>query len=119
LYISPVTIIAIDSPQRSSQTQPVLILLVCLNEQRLKRLKDAIQPAGFRTISARGLDAAWTRTDFFDFGAVVIDHELKNDCAAEAFRNRFITLLLDEDASPESVVIDLMNLFSRASALVH
>jgi hypothetical protein len=97
----------------------VLILLVSPNEDRLNQLKDAIQPAGFRTISARGLDAAWTRTDFFDFGAVVIDHELKSDSAAEAFRRRFITLLLNENASPESVVVDLMNLFSRASELVH
>ena len=97
----------------------MLILLVSPNQERLNQLKDAIQPAGFRTISARGLDAAWTRTDFFDFGAVVIDHELKSDCAAEDFRRRFITLLLNEDTSPQSVVMDLMNLFNGASELVH
>ena len=70
------------------------ILLVCPNQERLNRLKDAIHSAGFRTISARRLDDAWARTDFFDFSAVVIDHELKNDIAASAFRQRFITLNL-------------------------
>jgi len=56
--------------------------MVCPDEQRLNRLKDAIHSAGFRTISAQALDAAWTRTDFFDFGTVVIDYELEDDIAA-------------------------------------
>jgi hypothetical protein len=94
------------------------VLLVCRDEARLDRLKNAIQSAGFRTISARGLDAAWTRTDFFDFGAVVIDCELKNDIAASAFRQRFITLSVDEDAAPESVGLELASMFNRASELV-
>ena len=78
------------------------ILLVCADEQRLNRLKDAIHSAGFRTISARRLDDAWTRTDFFDFGAVVIDHELKNDIAASAFGQRFIVMKVGGDATPLS-----------------
>ena len=94
------------------------ILLVCPNEQRLNRLKDAIHSAGFRTISARRLDDAWARTDFFDFGAVVIDHELKNDMAASAVGQRFITVKLEEDATPEAVVMELMGLFSRGSETV-
>ena len=61
---------SLDASYVSRQTQRVTILLVP-DEDRLNRLKDAIQSAGFRTISAQSLDAAWTRTDFFDFGAVV------------------------------------------------
>jgi hypothetical protein len=96
----------------------VTILLVCANEDRLNRLKDAIHSGGFSTISAHGLDDAWTKTDFFDVGAVLIDHELKNDIAASEFRQRFITLNLNEDAAPEAVVMELTNLFSRGSELV-
>ena len=94
------------------------ILVVCPDEQRLNRLKDAIHSAGFRTISVNALDAAWTRTDYFDFDAVVIDYELKNDIAASAFRQRFITLNLNEDAAPEALAMELTNLFSRGSELV-
>jgi hypothetical protein len=96
----------------------VTILLVCPNEDRLSRLKDAIHSGGFNTISARALDDAWARTDFFDVGAVLIDHELENDIAASAFRQRFITLNLDEDTAPEVVVMALTNLFSSGSELV-
>ena len=91
------------------------ILLVCPDEQRLNRLKEAIHSAGFRTISANALDAAWTRTDFFDFGAVVIDYELKDDIAASAFRQRYITLNLNEDSAPEVLAMELTNLFNRGS----
>ena len=94
------------------------ILLVCADEQRLKRLKDAIHSAGFRTVSAHALNDAWARTDFFDIGAVVIDHELKNDIAASAFGERFITLNLNEDAEPVAVVMELTGLFSRGSETV-
>jgi hypothetical protein len=52
-------------------------------------------------------------------GAVVIDYELKDDIAAAAFRQRFITVNLNEDAGPESVVMELTNLFTRGSELVH
>jgi len=96
----------------------VLILLVSPNEDRLSRIRAAVHRAGFRTISARHLDDAWTRTNFFDFGAVVIDHELHSNIAASAFRQRFITLGVSADAEPESVVIELMNVFSRTSELV-
>jgi len=92
----------------------VTILLVCANEERLARLKDAIHSAGFRLISARALDEAWAKSDFFDFGAVVIDHELQNDIAAPAFRQRFMTV----SAAPETVAMQLTNLFHRASELV-
>jgi hypothetical protein len=109
---------AIDRFSDSPQTERVTILLVCAHEDRLNRLKDAIHSGGFRTISARGIDDAWVRTDFFDVGAVVIDYELKNDIAASAFRQRFITLNLNEDAPPEAVVVELTNLFSRGSELV-
>ena len=95
------------------------ILLVCPDEQRLNRLKDDIHAAGFRTVSAHALDEAWARTDFFDFGAVVIDYELKNDIAASAFGQRFITLNVNEYAEPAAVVMELTNLFSRGSELVH
>ena len=38
--------------------------------------------------------------------------------AAAAFRQRFITLNLNEDAGPESVVMELTNLFNKGSELV-
>lgn len=94
------------------------ILVISPNEERLERLKDAIHSAGFRLISARGLDEAWTKSDFFDFGAVVIDYELHDDIAAPAFRQRFITIDVEECAPAESVAIQLASLFHRASELV-
>jgi hypothetical protein len=45
----------------------------------------------------------------------VIDHELKNDIAASAFRQRFITLNLNENAAPEAGVMELTDLFSHGS----
>ena len=94
------------------------ILVISPNEERLERLKDAVHSAGFRLISARGLDEAWTKSDFFDFGAVVIDYELRDDVAAPAFRQRFMTIHVEESAPPETVAIQLANLFHRASELV-
>ena len=79
---APCTTSVIDTSAPSPHTDRVTILVVCPNELRLERLKDAIHSAGFRAISAQALDAAWTRTEFFDFGAVVIDYELKDDIAA-------------------------------------
>lgn len=94
------------------------ILIVSSDDERLSRLKDAIHSAGFRLISARGLDEAWAKSDFFDFEAVVIDHGLRNHSAAAAFRERFITLNLDQDTPPESLAIDLSNLLRRGSVSV-
>ena len=94
------------------------ILLVCPNEDRLNRLKNEIHSAGFRTISAQSLDDAWAKTYSYDLNAVVIDHELKNDIAASTFRQRFITLTLNEDALPESVAMELTGLFRLGSERV-
>jgi hypothetical protein len=69
-------------------------------------------------LPARWQLSPWAKIDFFDFGAVVIDYELKDDIAAAAFRQRFITLNLNEDAGPESVVMELTNLFNKGSELV-
>jgi len=77
----------------------------------MKRLKHAIYTADFHLISAKGIDEAGQSLIFFDFDEVVIDHELKNDIAAAAFRQRFIKLNLNEDAPPESVVTELTALF--------
>ena len=82
------------------------------------QLQAAIRSAGFRLISARAVAEAWGKVDFFDFGAVVIDYELKDDIAAAAFRQRFITLNLNEDAGPESIVTELTSLFKKGSELV-
>jgi hypothetical protein len=49
---------------------------------------------------------------------VVIDYELKDDIAAAAFKQRFITLNLNEDAGPEAVVMELSKLFKKSSELV-
>lgn len=94
------------------------ILIVCPNEQRLNRLKDAIHSAGFRTISARSIDDAWAKTYAYDFNGVVIDYELKNDIAAAAFRQRFITLDLNGDAGPEAVAMELAGLFRLGSEAI-
>jgi DNA-binding NtrC family response regulator len=96
----------------------VTILLVCPDESRMNRLKDAIHSAGFRLISAKAVDEAWAKSDFFDFGAVIIDHELKNDVAAAAFRARFITLNLQEGCSPDAVGLELSDIFNKGSELV-
>jgi hypothetical protein len=97
----------------------VTVLVVCPNEERLSRLKDAIHAAGFRLISAKALDEAWAKSDFFDFAAVVLDYELRNDIAASAFRRRFITLNLNEYCPPDAVGLELSEIFHRASELVH
>ena len=55
------------------------------------------------------------KTYSFDFNAVVINQELKDDIAASAFRPRFITLNLNEDALPESVAMELTGLFRLGS----
>lgn len=55
----------------------------------------------------------------YDLNAVVIDHELKNDIAASAFRQRFITLNLNDDAVPEAVVMELTGLFRLGSEAIH
>ena len=94
------------------------ILLVCPDEQRLNRLKAAVHGAGFRTISAHSLDHAWAKTYSYDFNAVVIDYELRNDIATSAFRQRFITLNLDAGAVPEGVVMELTGMFRLGSELV-
>jgi ActR/RegA family two-component response regulator len=96
----------------------VTILLVCADELRMIQLQAAIHSAGFRLISAKTIDEAWAKIDFFDFGAVVIDYKLKDDIAAAAFRQRFVTLNVNEDAGPESVVMELTNLFNKGSELV-
>ena len=62
------------------------------HEEHLNRLEDAIHLAGSHTISESALDAAWSRTDYFNLGAVVIDYELKDNIAASAFLQRFTEL---------------------------
>ena len=108
----------IDTSSDSQQTQRVTVLLVCADEERLDRMKQSIQSAGFRTISANALDGAWARTDFFDFAAVVLDSQFTSDIAASAFRQRFITLNLLEHAAPEAIALELASLFNRVSELV-
>jgi DNA-binding NtrC family response regulator len=96
----------------------VTILLVCADELRMIQLQAAIRSAGFRLLSAKAVAEAWAKIDFFDFGAVMIDYELKDDIAAAAFRQRFVTLNLNEEAGPESMVMELANLFNKGSELV-
>lgn len=45
---------------------------------RVRPHMDAVHAVGVRTISARCLDGAWPRTDFFNFRAVVIEHEVED-----------------------------------------
>ena len=94
------------------------ILLVCADERRLEERKEALQRAGFRSISAHSIEQGWTKTDFFDISAVVIDHELGNDIAASALRQRFIVWTLEADATPEAMVADLAQVLRRGSQLV-
>jgi hypothetical protein len=99
-----------------SHTPRVTILLVWADEERRNRLKDAIHSAGFRLVSAKGLDDGWAKSEFFDVGAVVIDYDSKNDIAAAAFRTRFITLDLGEDCSPDALGLELSDLFNKGSS---
>jgi hypothetical protein len=108
---------SIDRFSDSLQTLRVTVLLICRDQLRMNQLKAAIRSAGFRIISAKAVDEGWAKCDFFDLGAVVIDYELKNDVAA-AFRQRFITLNLDEGACPEAVVLELSNVFNKGSELL-
>jgi hypothetical protein len=71
-------------------------------------------PADFGEV----VDEVWAKIDFVDFGAVVIHYELKDDTAAAAFRQRFITLNLNEDTGLESAVMELTNLVQQGSKLV-
>lgn len=109
---------AIDSRSRSQQTRPVTILIDCPDEERLNRLKDAVRSAGFTFITAKSVNDGWSKTDYFDFSAVVIDHRLTNDIAASAFGQRFITLRVHEETAAEEVALELTNLFHRSSELV-
>ena len=47
------------------------ILITCGDQERMDRLKDAVHSAGFTT--ANGVDEGWSKTDCFDFSAVVIE----------------------------------------------
>jgi ActR/RegA family two-component response regulator len=78
----------------------VAILIVCSDEERLDRLKEAIHSAGFTLITAKSANDGWSKTDYFDFAAVVIDRSFTNDIAASAFGQRFITLRLGEETTP-------------------
>lgn len=108
----------IDSGSRSQQTRRVTILIVCPEEARMDRLKDAIHSAGFTLIASATLNEAWSKTDYFDFSAVVIDSSLTNDIAAAAFGQRFITLRVREETPAEEVALELANLFRRSSELI-
>ncbi len=109
----------IDSSSRSRQTRRVTILIVGPDEERINRLKDAIHSAGFTFITANTVNDGWSKTDYFDFAAVVIDQRLSNDIAASAFGQRFITLPMREETPAEEVALELTNLFHRSSELIH
>src|SRR4051812_915415 len=94
------------------------ILLVCGDEQRLNERREALQQAGFSSISARSVEDGWTKVDFFDVAAIVIDHELGNDIAASAFRQRYIVWTLEAEATPEAMVADVAQLLRGWSELV-
>lgn len=94
------------------------ILIVCPDEERMNRLKDAVHSAGFTFITAKTVDDGWLKTDYFDFSAVLIDHRLTNDIAACAFGQRFIILRTHEETPAEEVALELTNFFRRSSELV-
>jgi hypothetical protein len=96
----------------------VTILLICADPDRLEQRKAALQQAEFHIISARSLDEGWYRSDFFDISAVVIDHELQDDIAASAFRQKYITYTLEPEATPEVVVMELAQVLRGGSELV-
>lgn len=94
------------------------ILIVCPDEERMDRLKEAVHSAGFTLITAKTVNDGWSKTDYFDFSAVVIDHRLANDIAVSAFGQRFITLRIGDETAAEEVALELTNLFRRSSELV-
>ena len=51
---------------------------------------------------AQALDAVWTRTDFFDFGAVVIDYELKGRHRCGCFQSAVYHIELERGRCPGS-----------------
>jgi hypothetical protein len=49
----------------------------------LEPRKAALQIAGFHSVTALSVDEGWTKVNFFDISAVVIDHEFACDSASE------------------------------------
>lgn len=102
----------------SLENAGVAILIVCEDEERLKRLKEAVHAAGFTLISAQTLQEAWFKTDYFDIDAVVIDHELQYDIATSTLGQKYITIKLEKEATPQALVMELSNILRRGSELV-
>ena len=109
-------------------TAPMGALLCCQRSTRrissgafhehLLRCEAALQTAGFHSVTALSVDDGWTKINFFDISAVVIDHEFADDPRAKEFGEHYVTLRLDLDALPEQVALELVEQFGRGSELV-
>ena len=99
-------------------TALVTILVISENEERLNLYKEALQRAEFRIVSTRSVGDGWAKLDYFDMTAVVIDADLSNDITASAFRQRFITLSVQPEATSEALAIELAQVLRGGSALV-
>jgi hypothetical protein len=51
--------------------------------------------------------------------SVLWNYELKDDIAASAFLQRFISQNLNEDAAPEALAMELTSLFNHGFDLAH
>ena len=80
--------------------------------------KAALQTAGFHSVTALSVDDGWTKLNYFDISAVVIDHEFADDPRAKEFGQHCVTLRLDLDALPEQVALELVEQFGKGSELV-
>jgi hypothetical protein len=108
----------IDSRGHSPHTRLVTVLLICSDTERLELRKAALQTAGFHSVTARSVDEGWTKINFFDISAVVIDHEFADDPRAKELGTHYLTLQLEADALPEQVALELVEQFGKGSELV-
>ena len=102
----------------SPHTRLVTVLLICSDIERLEPSKIALQTAGFHSVTARSVDDGWTKLNFFDISAVVIDHEFADDPRAQELGQHYLTLRLEADALPEQVAVELVEPFEKGSELV-
>ena len=108
----------IDTSGRSRHTRLVTVLLICSDLERLEPRKTAVQTAGFHSVTALSVDEGWTKLNFFDISAVVVDHEFAADPRAKEFGEHYTTFRLNADALLEQVALEQVEQFGKGSELV-
>jgi hypothetical protein len=98
--------------------EPTNFTRICSAIERMEPRKAALQTAGFHSVTALSVDDGWTKINFFDISAVVIDHEFADDPRAKELGQHYLTLRLQADALPEQVALELVEQFGKGSELV-